>query len=123
MKNWENRLSALLLLAAGMTLAAILVLNIWIAPPGSGMTLVEPESRPESAAESLPMPELPGPVNLNTATLAELDTLPGVGEVIAERILAYREAHGNFTEIEQLMEVDGIGEKTFAELKDHVTLE
>ncbi len=124
MKHWENRLSAALLLVSGLTLAAILVLNLWIAPPGSGMVLIEAESRAEeSSIESLPMPEPPGPVNLNTATLEELDTLPGIGEVIAGRILAYREEHGEFSSIEELMEVEGIGEKTFAELRDHVALE
>ena len=62
MKHWENRLSAALLLVSGLTLAAILVLNLWIAPPGSGMVLIEAESRAEeSSIESLPMPEPPGP--------------------------------------------------------------
>jgi competence protein ComEA len=61
-------------------------------------------------------------VSLNTATEAELDTLPGVGPVTAKRIVAWRDEHGRFTRIEELQEVDGIGPKTFAELAAHVSL-
>ena len=49
------------------------------------------------------------PVNLNTATVQQLDTLPGVGPVMAAAIVAWRDAHGKFTSVEQLSEVDGIG--------------
>ena len=59
-------------------------------------------------------------LNLNTATAAQLQLLPGIGEVKAEAIVAYRERHGEFTSIEQLLEVEGIGEKTYAGLKDYV---
>lgn len=62
-------------------------------------------------------------VNLNTATLEELQTLPGVGEAIARRILEYREASGGFLTIEQIMEVSGIGEAKFAQIKDLITVE
>src|SRR5699024_3611737 len=54
------------------------------------------------------------PVDLNTATRAELEALPGVGPATAEAILAWRRDHGRFTRIEELQEVDGIGPKTFA---------
>jgi comEA protein len=59
-------------------------------------------------------------VDLNTATLEQLDTLPGVGPVTAQRILDWRTANGRFTAIEQLREVDGIGEARYAKLKDLV---
>ena len=55
-------------------------------------------------------------LDLNTATMAQLDGLPGVGPVTAQRILDWREANGGFTRIEELQEVDGIGAKTFARL-------
>jgi competence protein ComEA len=62
------------------------------------------------------------PVSLNTADLAALDTLPGVGPVLAQRILDWRTAHGRFTSIDELGEVSGIGEKLLAQLSPLVTL-
>ena len=59
-------------------------------------------------------------VDLNAATLEQLDTLPGVGPVTAQRILDWRTANGRFTAVEQLREVDGIGEARYAKLKDLV---
>jgi competence protein ComEA len=61
-------------------------------------------------------------VNLNTATSEQLDTLPGVGPVTAQKILDWRTAHGAFASVDELLEVDGIGEKTLADLAPHVTL-
>ncbi|HEU4850439.1 MAG TPA: helix-hairpin-helix domain-containing protein [Terrimesophilobacter sp.] len=63
-----------------------------------------------------------GKVNLNTADAAALETLPRVGPALAARILAWRVANGRFTSIEDLLGVSGIGEKTFAGLKDLVTI-
>ena len=59
-------------------------------------------------------------VNLNTATLEELDALPGVGPSTAKNIIAYREAHGGFAAPEEIMNVKRIGEKTFEKLKAHI---
>ncbi|MEU8004118.1 ComEA family DNA-binding protein [Catellatospora sp. NPDC049111] len=63
-----------------------------------------------------------GPVNLNTATLAQLDALPGVGPVLAQRILDHRARHGDFRSVGDLRQVEGIGESKFAQLKDLVTV-
>ncbi len=62
-------------------------------------------------------------VELNTATASELRTLPGVGERTAERIIEYREEHGGFEKIEDLMNVRGIGEKTFLRLRPLVRVD
>jgi competence protein ComEA len=64
----------------------------------------------------------PAVVNLNTATQAELETLPGVGAVTAERILAWRAQHQRFTSVVQLQQVSGIGPAKYAALVGHVTV-
>ncbi|WP_323180432.1 MULTISPECIES: ComEA family DNA-binding protein [unclassified Streptomyces] len=58
-----------------------------------------------------------GPVSLNTATVEQLDTLPGVGPVLAQHIVDYRTQHGGFRSIDELREVNGIGDRRFADLQ------
>ena len=62
------------------------------------------------------------PVNLNTATAEQLATIPGVGPKMAERIIDYRQKNGSFKKIEELMNVQGIGEKSFLKLRTLVTV-
>ncbi len=59
-------------------------------------------------------------VDINTAEESELDKLPGIGPTLAKRIVEYREENGDFVDIEELMDVDGIGKKTFEELQDYI---
>ncbi|MGW0186619.1 helix-hairpin-helix domain-containing protein [Streptomyces sp. NPDC003362] len=61
-----------------------------------------------------------GPVSLNTATVEQLDTLPGVGPVLAQHIIDHRTRHGGFRSVEELREVNGIGERRFADLRNLV---
>jgi len=61
-------------------------------------------------------------VNLNTATIDQLQTLPGVGPVLAQRIIAYRDEHGGFKSVSELRQVSGIGDARYHELKDRVTV-
>ena len=61
------------------------------------------------------------PVDINSADLAQLMTLNGIGEELAKRIIDYREEHGGFTDIEELMQVEGIGEVKFAALSDRIS--
>src|SRR3989344_1453404 len=64
-----------------------------------------------------------GKVNINTAGAGELDNVPEVGAAIAARIIAYREANGPFTKIEDIMKVSGIKDATFAKMRDFITVD
>lgn len=63
-----------------------------------------------------------GKVSLNTATIEELLTLPNIGEAKAKDIIKYREEHGGFNNIEEIMNVKGIGKSTFEKLKDYIII-
>nr|WP_239168917.1 ComEA family DNA-binding protein [Actinoplanes deccanensis] len=84
-------------------------------PPGAVVAPGPAVSGPAAAASG-------GPVNLNTATLSDLDGLPGVGPVLAQRILDARDAQGGFKAVSDLRKVDGIGDARFEQLKDLVTV-
>ena len=62
-------------------------------------------------------------ININTATQAELETLSGIGPVTAQKIIAFREANGPFTSIEEIQKVSGIGPATFEKIKDFITVD
>jgi len=84
-----------------MMLAALLVLGMAAA----------------AAAQDTKTPAAPGAVNINTASAAQLETLPGIGAATAARIVEYREKNGGFKKVEDLMNIRGIGEKSFLKLK------
>ncbi|QYJ05771.1 ComEA family DNA-binding protein [Nocardioides panacisoli] len=78
--------------------------------------------RPAAAVGPPASPGAERPVNLNLAQQAELEELPGVGPVTAAAIIAWREEHGGFRSVDQLIDVSGIGEKTLAEIAPRVTV-
>ncbi|MFF0529690.1 ComEA family DNA-binding protein [Nocardia amikacinitolerans] len=88
-------------------------------PSQSGSTTITATG---GAATSRPSAGPTGKVDLNKATEAELDALPGIGPVTASAITAWRKANGRFTDLEQLGEVDGIGPARLARLRDLVTV-
>jgi competence protein ComEA len=77
---------------------------------------------PADPAGTDPSRPATAPVDLNAATAAQLDTLPGVGPVLAQNILEWRDAHGRFDSVDQLREVSGIGPSKFATLRPLVTV-
>jgi competence protein ComEA len=76
---------------------------------------------PPAAAAPAPVPANDR-INLNTAGVEELVTLPGIGRVYAERIVEYRTKNGPFKRVEDLLNVRGVGEKTFEKIKDRLTV-
>lgn len=77
---------------------------------------------PALALEQKAKPTSNEKVNLNTATVEQLQTLPGVGPAIAKRILEHRAKHGKFNRIEDLINIQGIGEKKFQKIKDRLVV-
>jgi competence protein ComEA len=104
---------ALLNLARKVTDGELILVGV-TAPPGSAGDAPPGGSNGGAAAG--------GKVNLNTATLAQLDSLPGVGPVLAQRILDHREKNGPFRTVSDLRQVDGIGDTRYEQLKDLVTV-
>jgi len=93
-------------------IAAIAAIALSAAAAGAQGRATAPKATATAAA----------PVNLNTATLDQLATIPGIGVKTAERIIAYREKNGGFKKIEDLMNVSGVGEKSFLKMKPLITV-
>lgn len=93
-----------------------------------GSTASDPSqdnSGSDPSATSKPIPSASAavfPININTATAEELDQLPDIGPVLAQRIVAYRREFGPFSCVEDLLHVNGIGEKTLAKIKEYITV-
>ena len=77
-------------------------------------------ARPKTVDQAAAKPA--AQVNLNTATVADLQELPGVGAKVAARIVEYRQKQGPFKRIEELMNIQGIGEKSFLKLRPQITV-
>jgi competence protein ComEA len=98
------------LLALGVVLAALAA----VAPPPAAAQ--EKAAKPKTSAAPVT------PLNLNTATAAQLEKLPGVGARTAQLIVEHRQKNGGFKKVEELMNIKGIGEKSFLKLKPLVTV-
>lgn len=88
----------------------------------SGEILIQTETQTSEVLSSSEPSINEGKININTASVSQLALLPGIGEILASRIVDYRERNGAFTTIEQLQLVDGIGEKRLEELLDYITV-
>ena len=114
----------LLLAMAAVFLAALALLYVRAAAVAEGTDYTITTGR-EAEEETAPAPETEpaapaGPVDINTADLDQLQTLSGIGPVLAQRIIDYREANGPFSSVEELLEVKGIGEATLEKVRDQV---
>jgi competence protein ComEA len=106
---------ALFMLLAIVSIAAI--------PAGTAAQQAAPAAKSAGAARAAkPVAGATAVVNINTATQAQLESLPGLGAKAAERILEYRQKNGQFKKVEDLMNVKGIGEKSFLKLKPLLTV-
>ena len=108
--------------AGGATAKADLALVNLAAPVADGTQIVVPaRARSAAAAGGTSAAAAPaGPVHLNTATLEDLDALPGVGPVTAQKILDYRQQHGAFSSVDELDAIPGIGPARLDQLRDLV---
>ena len=86
-------------------------------------TLGEPAGETGAAQQTEALEAGTGLININTAGVEGLQTLPGIGPAIAERIIAHREANGPFRIIEEITDVSGIGPARFSEIRDLITVE
>lgn len=95
-------------------LAALAIVSLCAAAPS--LVLAQTTSRSTKASTTT------GIVNINTASAADLEALPGIGAKTAARIVEYRQKNGPFKKIEELMNVRGVGEKNFLKLKPQITV-
>ena len=89
---------------------------------GEQIVVGAPKPSSNSRGRSSKKTIVSGSVNINTATLAQLDTLPGVGPAIAARIISYREKNGPFKTVEDLRKVPGMGASKFAQLQNQIKI-
>jgi len=127
----DSRVADAIAKAGGATPTADLTLINLAAKLADGQQLVVPEIGSASSAGAAPAGTggavsgangAQQPVNINTATVDQLDSLDGIGPKTAQKIVDYREAHGGFKSIEELMEVPGIGSSKFEQLRSQVVI-
>ncbi len=110
--------AAMLLILAAIILISMTQLPSENSVSVSGVIVKKTETTSETDASTTS----PYIINLNTATIDELDTLPGIGKERAKRIIAYREHLGGYTSIDQIKNISGFGDSLFAKIKDRITV-
>lgn len=120
----------LLWAAAAVLGAAVCLFAVFSAPDLAPVKVVlssgissHSSSSPSPVSSAVAVNSSPDTIRLNSATMEELMTLDGIGEVLASRIIAYRDTHGGFRSLEELREVEGIGQKRLDAIRSRLTLE
>jgi competence protein ComEA len=108
--------------ARGVDLSTLNLARILVDGEQILVGLPAPTGAPGAAVPSAGAPDPAGLVNINTATLTQLDELPGVGPVTGQAIIDWRTQNGGFSSVDELLEVDGIGDATLADIAPHVTI-
>ena len=103
-------------------LSCAIVTLMLAATVGAPAVTAEQVKAKDKAAPAKPAVTSASPVNINTASSSQIEVLPGIGARTAERIVEYRQKNGGFKKIEELMNVKGIGEKSFLKLKPLITV-
>lgn len=123
----QGSFSERLLIIAALVICAVLVgYNAFYSPQASVPIVVYRDSSAQSAQgeEYQPLPDkTPAKLNINTASAEDLaQYVPGIGEALAQDIVEYREQHHGFQSMDELKNIDGIGEKTFEKMEPYLTL-
>ena len=116
----QKRLILLLTAATALLLGFLLAFAVSNANPSGSFTVYG--ERETSLPESGYAAEDRGMIDINAASAAELEDLPGIGPALAGRVIEYREANGPFSGTEELLEINGIGEKTLEGLLPYITI-
>ncbi len=121
-RSFSSRLEPRFLIAALIGFLLVVYAGIRLIPPHPRARF--PEPKPVRLELNIAPVELvvEGPLNINTATAEELEELPGIGPELARRIIAYREEHGPFKSVEDLLNVKGIGPATLQKIRDLITV-
>ena len=127
MKLSKAEIAAILITVIFVVSVAVLTLR---AHEKSAAVTISTGLTPNTEETAAPVSAVPTPsvspelsININTAEAQELCLLPGVGETIAARIIDYRKAHGPFNNTDEIMNVSGIGAKTYEEIKSYITVD
>ncbi|CAM2067624.1 Helix-hairpin-helix domain-containing protein [Sulfidibacter corallicola] len=105
-----------------LLMLSVLLLSLTAVAEEAKTKKASPSEKNKQAQKAAPGESQGDTVNINTAGVDQLVTLPRIGPKIAERIVAFREEHGKFKKPEELMNVKGIGEKTFEKLKSKIRI-
>jgi competence protein ComEA len=131
--SWDDRLEQAIAAAGGAVASADLLRvnlaerlhdeqQIYVPLQDEAVTPVLPTPVPNPPGTSI-LSSSTGKININSAGASELDTLPGIGPVLAQRIIDYRQAHGPFGQPEDVKKVSGIGDSIFERIRDLITVE